>query len=436
MLNPELVKKYQDENTALKKQFEKSTGKTVVELYDEREQRVREAIALQVPDRVPFTTNIGVHAYTGVINSAAYYDPIAYKTAVRKIAVDLEPDMCDAGLPSSGDAMTSLDVKNRLWPGGPVPADWEYQYVEGEYMKENEYDMFLNDPTGFMIRCYLPRVYGATAPLAKLPVLDSIYQGFEPLTALFSSPEFLEMAKRLTEAGCHNEEFRKTIGDTYEEMAQLGFPAWAPVATGIGGAPFDTVSGFLRGMKGSMVDMYRRPEKLLQACDKILERKLAVAIPADPAKRGNPKKLGMPLWRGDKAFMSNTQFQKFYWPGLKKALEANIRLGYVPVPFFEAEFGDRLECLLELPRGKVLASIEYMDAVKAKEILGGHTCLYVRTPLSSKLWSVQEVETYVKQLIDKCGKGGGLIINIRLPDKAKTADLQAMLNSIRDYGRY
>jgi hypothetical protein len=53
---------------------------------------------------------------------------------------------------------------------------------------------------------------------------------------------------------------------------------------------------------------------------------------------------------------------------LKKALQADIDLGFVPMPFFEAEFGDRLECLLELPKGKVLASVEYMDAAKARAI--------------------------------------------------------------------
>ena len=134
--------------------------------------------------------------------------------------------------------------------------------------------------------------------------------------------------------------------------------------------------------------------------------------------------------------MSDAQFKKFYWPGLKKALQATIDLGYVPVPFFEAEFGQRLEHLLELPKGKVVASIEHMDAVKAKQILGNHTCLYVRGPLSSKLWSLHEIEKYYKELFDKCGKKGGLLMNIRLPDKSRTEDVQAMLKSISEYCRY
>jgi hypothetical protein len=356
---------------------------------------------------------------------------------MRKITLDFEPDMCNAGLPTSGDALEALDVKNRLWPGGPLPPDYDYQFVEGEWMKEDEYDIFLSDPSDFTIRYYLPRMYGAMKPLAKLPPLGMLFQGFEGITPMFASSEFMQVAKALYKAGRATAKFRKTIGDSYEELAQLGFPAFAHVGTGgVGGAPFDTVSSFLRGMKGSMLDMYRRPEKLLQACDMILERRIANATPADPKKRGNPKRTGMPLWRGDKSFMSEKMFDKFYWPGLKKALQATIDLGYVAVPFFEAEFGNRLERLLELPKGKVIASIEYVDAVKAKEILKSHTCLFVRIPLSSKLWSLREVEAFTKDLIDKTRKGGGIIVDVRMPDKGTKEEFKKMLDSIREYSRY
>lgn len=439
MISQVSSEQYQRENFILKEQIEKQTGKTTEQLYREREKRARDVIELKEPDRVPFFVTLNVHAYTGIHNSAAYYDPFGWKVAMRKIAVDLEPDMCDAGLPASGTAWETLDIKNRLWPGGPLPPDYEFQFVEGEWMKEDEYDMFLSDPSGFMIHRYLPRVYGVLFPLTKLPPTEvMLYQGFEAMLPLFASPEFLEMANRMAKAGREREEFRNTIGDLYEELAQLGFPAWAPTSSGggAGGAPFDALTAFLRGMKGSMMDMYRRPEKLIQACDLIVNRRIANAVPADPAKRGNPKRIGVPLWRGDKAFMSEAQFNRFYWPGLKKALQANIDLGFCPVPFFEAEFGDRLARLLELPKGKILASIEAVDAVKAKEILSGHTCLLVRIPLSAKLWSLHEVEIYVKELIDKCGKGGGLMVNIRIPDKAKTEDIREMLKSINEYSRY
>jgi hypothetical protein len=428
---------YRKENRLLKKQIEDRTGKTVEQLYEERVRRVKDVIELRTPDRVPFMVLVEAHSYSGIPKSAAFYDPITLKRTMRKMAVDLEPDMSEPGFPSCGAAMTELDVQNCVWPGGPKPEDYEYQFIEAEYMKEDEYDMFLNDPSGFMLRCYLPRVYRSLAPLAKLPPMDSMFMGLEAITPLFASPEFQKMARHLSKAGKQVQTFYKTVGDASEELAQLGFPPFAKFAAGgVGGAPFDTLTSFLRGMKGSMLDMYRRPDKLLRACDAILERRIANAFPADPASKDYPPRVGLPLWRGDPVFMSDAQFKTFYWPGLKKSLQTHVDLGYVPVPFFEAAFGDRLECLLELPKGKILASIEASDLVRAKEILGGHTSLLVRCPNTCKLWSLTQLESFIQDLIEKGGKDGGLIIVVKMPDNTQIEDMQAMLQSVKAYGRY
>jgi hypothetical protein len=421
----------------LRTEIEKRTGKSPEYLYEEREKRVREAIELKEPDRIPILVNPDPSTYAGIPRSAAYYDPVAWKLATRQITLDFEPDLANAGFASAGPAWDALGVKNRLWPGGPLPPNYEYQFIEGEFMKEDEYDLLMNDPTDFMLRCYLPRVYGALEPLAKMPSISYMYMGFEGLTTLFNKPEFKQMARALAKAGREVEKFRKATGDAQEELALLGFPAFSySGAVGVGFAPFDTISSSLRGMKGSMLDMYRQPEKLIQACDIILQRRIAKAVPADPKKRGNPKRVGMPLWRGDLVFMSDAQFKRFYWPGLKKAMQTLIDLGYIPMPFFEARFGRRLECLLELPKGKVVASVDHTDSVLAKEILGGHCCVSTGGPSSLKVCSLKEVEEYYKNLMDACKKGGGLMLSIRLPDKAKKEEIQAMLNSLREYARY
>src|SRR4030042_468956 len=194
------AQQYQQEQEILKAEIEKKTGKFTEQLYEEREKRVRDTIELKVPDRIPMTVSVNIHRYTGIPNSAAYYDPIGFKRAMRKIAVDLEPDMCNAGLPTSGVALEALDVKNKLWPGGPLPPDYDYQFVEGEWMKEDEYDLFLSDPSDFVIRYYLPRMYGAMAPLSKLPPIGNLFQGFEGITPIFASPEFIKMAKSIAKA--------------------------------------------------------------------------------------------------------------------------------------------------------------------------------------------------------------------------------------------
>jgi hypothetical protein len=419
----------------LREEIERKTGKTPEQLYEEREKRVRDAIELKDPDQVPLWIIPDPHHRAGVSRSAAYYDPLIWKAAVIKETLYFEPDMCMGGFGSSGLSMEALDVKNKLWPGGPLPENYEYQWVEREFMKEDEYDLFLSDPSDFVVRRYLPRVYGSLLPLAKLPPISHLFGSFEFITSLFASPEFEQLGRALSKAGKEAEKFRLLNGDLQEELAILGFPAFSHFG-GAGGAPFDTLSSFLRGMKGSMIDMYRRPEKLLQAMDLLLEQRLSTAVPADPRRRGNPKRVGIPLWRGDKNFMSDAQFQKFYWPGLKKAMLKSIELGYIPMPFFEAHFGDRLECLLELPKGKVIAWVEYMDVIQAKEILGDHACVIGKAPPSLKYASLPEIGNYYKDLIQRCKKGGGFMMNIQLPEKASNEDLKALVESIRESGRY
>ena len=428
---------YYQEQQTIKDEIEQRHGKSTEELYAEREKRARDATELRVPDRAPLSLNADPANYTSIQRSAAYYDPIGWKRATREVTVAFEPDLCNAGLPTSGPALETLGVTNRLWPGGALPANYEYQFIEGEYMKEDEVDIFLKDPTDFVIRFFLPRMYESMAPFAKLPPLGVIFGGFEGITTLFASPEFEELARSLSKAGKEMQKFRKTIGNAYQELADLGFPPFSQLGLGgVGGAPFDTVSSFLRGMKGSMLDMYRQPDKLIQLCDTILDKRIAQAPKVVPDKDAVPRRVGMPLWRGDKSFMSEVQYKKFYWPGLKRAMQAVIDQGNVPIPFFEAEFGDRLESLLELPKGKVIASVEHVDIAKAREILKGHTAILVRGPFSLKIATPQEVADFYKQLFDDYGEGGGIHLNVRLPDKGNSEDIKEMLEQIRDYCHY
>lgn len=430
-VSPELM----DENLRmLREEVERKTGKTPEELYDEREKRVRDAIELREPDRVPL--------YIGLPTQRFVSPP---REAQRKAALFFEPDLCSVGFGATGRGggpiWEILGIKTRVWPGHGLADDAAgTQAIEGEYMKADEYDLFLKDPADFSIRVYLPRVYGTLAPLAKLPPLNMLYSGgvgggLEGVAALFATPEFQEMGKALTKIGQQLTQ-RPPAGDPQEDMALLGFPAFSNTGNAPRGAPFDVISAHLRGMTGSMLDMYQRPEKLLQACELIADMQIARSTPADPNKRGNPKRVGMPLWRGDKMFMNQKQFETFYWPGLKKVMLAAIELGYIPMPFFEDEFGDRLECLLELPKGKTIISVEHMDAVRAKEILGGHCCVMAKGPPSLRYASLQEITDYQREMVKTCGKGGGFILWTIMPNKGELEDLKTMIDAIKEAGRF
>ncbi len=418
-----------DENLRLlRAEIEQKTGRTADEWYEEREKRIRDAVEANQPDRVPiFIMGLPAQRFGG-----------PPREAMRRAALYFEPDMVQGmGFMGSRPLWEALDIKNTVWPGHGLPANATgHQVIEGEWMKADEYDHFLKDPADFSVRYYLPRIYGALAPLAKLPPLNMLYSGgVEGIAALAATPEFEEMAKALAKAGKEMMKSRTGGGNPSEDLALLGFPPFSHAGGAPRGAPFDEISAHLRGMKGSMLDMYQRPEKLLAACDKIADMQIARAVPADPTKRGNPKRVGMPLWRGDQTFMSQKQFEKFYWPGLKKVMQAAIDLGYVPMPFFEAGFGDRLECLLELPKGKVIASVSHMDVIRAKEILGGHTCVMGQGPSSLRYLSLKEVGEYYQNMVRVAGKGGGFMLWMMLPGKGTLEELKAVVDSIKEAGR-
>ena len=426
------------ENDRLRAEIEKRHGKSVDELRAEREKRVRDASELRQPDRVPVTVGTGVFAAraAGLTASAAYYDRPAYREACKKMLLELEPDTGQAPAGNSGNVLDILDTKNYRWPGGPLPPDAPYQFVEGEYMKPEEYDMFLNDPSDFIIRYYFPRIYGALAPLSKLPALGAVREaGFVGFVGLFARPEFQQLAMLVQKAAAEQQIVLKEAAEFAEEMEQLGFPRQPQAGAGVGGAPFDAVSDLFRGMRGVMMDMYRRPEKLLAACDRVLTIRIANAMPADPNWKGIPQRGGGPLHRGSDGFMSKKQFETFYWPGLKKSTLASIELGYIVSHFFEGVWDKHLEYLLEFPKGKIIFHCEKTDVFRAKEIIGNHMCIQGGVPPTLlEVGTPQEVEEHCKKLIKVVGKGGGFILGPGSAiDCAKPANVKAMADSVKKY---
>ena len=233
------------------------TGKTPDELYEEREKRVRDAIQLKEPDKVPVRLNMVYFQanYAGVPKSAAYYDAETWKRAIVKTTVDFEPDVYRANTGSnSGLALGILDPRHERWPGGALPDDVAHQAIEQEYMKESEYALFLSDPTDYTLRYLLPRAFGALEPLSKMPSIADKFMGFMGLTPFFASAEFKQVTKALAEAGEEVMKWRKLRGNLEEDMASLGFPP-LDHGSGAGGAPFDLISDRYRGMRGAMTDM-------------------------------------------------------------------------------------------------------------------------------------------------------------------------------------
>ena len=412
---------------------------TPEELYQQRDQRVTDAIALRTPDRVPFfpSCNLMAVKYTGITPATAFYDYDAWFEANEKMMLDLQPDICwPATSAYPGRSFEALQLRQLRWPGGGgAPDNSGIQYMDREYMKAEEYDRFLDDPTDYFIRCFLPRVFGSLEPLSALPYFPTLfYAGYRGAMtcAAFANPDYVKAMEALYKAALESAEYFQKLANFDNRMTALGLPiAFAGTSCW---APFDVFGDVHRGMRGVMMDLYRRPDKLLAAMEKIAPAILQGAI--NGAKHSNVKRIFIPLHWGAQNFMSDDQFKTFYWPGLKKILLGLIDEGLTPCPFFEGEYTSRLKYLTELPKGKVLAWFDRVDLVKAKEMLKDVACIGANMPASLlQFGPAERVREETKRLIEIAGKDGGLIMGSRsVLDEADPKLVKVWAEATREYG--
>jgi uroporphyrinogen-III decarboxylase len=407
---------------------------TAEQLYREREQRYIDAVQLRMPDRVPTSVHLSYlpARFAGITYRDAYYDFPKWKDAYIKTALYYQPDRVEYFPTQSGKVLEALDAKTTAWPGHGVGVNSSHQFVENEYMKAEEYDLFLNDQSDFNIRYLLPRSYGLMEPLSKLPPLESM-QMFLPFNVM-ATPEFGNMLEQLSKISREAMEWQRQIVDLGSELNKVGFPCKNAMIGG--GVPYDMISDFMRGMKGAMLDMYRCPDRLMAAIEKISQQTLKRIAAAPRAKEFTTAFIA--LHRGADGFMSLKQFEKFYWPYLMKLVNALVDAGYTPEVFFEGDYTLRLEYLRELPKGKVIARFDRSDMAKVKQVLGGHVCISGNVPASLLQTSdVEGVKKYCKWLIDVVGKDGGFIMGPgSVVDEVKMENLKAMIDFTHEYGRY
>ncbi len=411
--------------------------KTPEELRYEREKRITDAIQLRIPDRVPIICGMSYFPakYTGIPFSAAYYDYKAWFAAYKKTLSDFPADLIFHQAFTPGKALEYLDPKQLRWPGYGLNPYHGHQSIEVDYMQAEDYDAFLNDPSDYMFRIHLSRSSKNLAGLASLPKLSGLsgHMGAQTLAVALTSPEASLAIRTLQKTGREIRRWQARMQKFDLMMQEMGFPQYFQ---GSALPPYDIISHSMRGMTGTMTDMYRRPEKVLQACEKILELTLARPMPK-PTKMGNIR-IFMTNTRGSDDFLSPKHFDTFYWPTFKKLVQTLIDRGATPCIFFEGNFTSRLSYLLEFPKGKILARLDTTDIFKAKEILKDHVCIQGNVPSTLlQVGSVQDIKDYCKRLIDVVGKGGGFILSPRSStDEVKPENLKAMIDFTQEYGVY
>jgi hypothetical protein len=412
--------------------------KTIQELYVEREKRITDTIALKIPDRIPIMLELAYFPakYCGITCETAYYDYDKWLSANCKTVQDFDPDIVWIYPFFPGAVFDLLNPKQLVLPGQSISPHQVHRFIEAEFMKSDEYDLFLEDPTDFMLRFFLPRIMGSLDPLSNLPPFNEMTHDYREITTLAErlvSPEVIGALEMLMKAGKEMLKWREKRTAFAEIIENLGVPLHGTISVSM---PFDMLSYHWRGLRGIYKDMFNQPDKLIEVLDKLLNIQIKKALKR--AKTGGRRRVFCALHRGSDIFMSPKQFETFYWPYVKKIVQALIDEGYTPCLFLEGNYTSRLEYFLEFPRSKVLARIDSSDINRVKNILSGHICIMGNVPSSLlQVGSPQEVEDYCKKLIDEIGNNGGLIVAPRSSiDEAKPENIKRMVDITKEYGRY
>ncbi|MBN2123936.1 MAG: uroporphyrinogen decarboxylase [Deltaproteobacteria bacterium] len=381
--------------------------------YRERCTLIKDAIQLKKPPaRIPICPSAGFFPaeYAGITMYEAMYDYEALKKAWIKYHEDFAPDAYNS--PANivpGRALDILDFRLYQWPGHGVGRDREYQFVEKEYMRPGEYQDLIDDPTAFFLNAYFPRIFGALEPLSTFPLLPPVHE--IPVVPSFLMPFGSEGMKAALEAlGRAGDEvlrWRTVAGQINASIMGKGFPAFSG---GFTKAPFDVIGDSLRGTRGVMLDMFRYPDELKEACERLTP--IMVKCGALSCRGAGHIMPLIPLHKGADGFMSREQFAEFYWPTLRKLIIGLINEGIVPLLFAEGSYNTRLDIIRDMPVGKAVWWFDRTDMKKAKEVVGQTVCIAGNVPLDLLCTATPaEVEAYCRELAEAAGAGGGFILS-------------------------
>jgi hypothetical protein len=411
------------------------------ETYKSHTQRVADIIALKEPDQVPILPFIGGYtgAWGGLTPYEVMYDYDKFVANYHKFVAEFELEYnMFSGSFNPGRIFDILDYKAYLWPGHGVPKERNFQVVEEEFMRADEYDELIADPEAFYLRRYMPRVYKSLFGLSFLPPVWATME--MPLAPAFlvplGLPEGQKALQALLDAG--KEALMWATALEQAEGGALKDQGLPRLPGGMTKAPFDWLGDTLRGTAGIMFDMFRQPQKLITALDRLVP--IAIRLGVETASAVDNPFVFIPLHKGADDFMSDKNFRKFYWPSHRLVTQGLIDEGLVPFQFVEGIYNSRLDIIADsgFPAGSCYWNFDQIDMAEAKKKIGSWSAiggnvsgavLYAGTP--------QQVEDEVKRLIDTCGAGGGYAMATALVlDHTTPANLKAMVNTTKSYGKY
>lgn len=391
-------------------------------LYQQRLNRYITAMRNEKPDMVPIRPFVAEFTakYAGYTCQEVAHDYTKAFEAAVKTAKDFD---WDAVVPNMVYVWTGLAqaVGLRYYgiPGLGIPHSSGFNYIEPPedqaFMRADEYDALISDPTAFLYNVWLPR---ASTEVLK-PGEPSTYRN-----NLSFVKGAMAMLSYFTAFGPQIARLRSEAG-TVSAIA------------GIFKAPFDIIGDKLRGFVGLTMDMHTQPDKVLKACEALMPHLCQVGLTtADPARQ---VPIGFWMHRGCVPFINPRQFDSHYWPTLKPIIEEFWKHGHQTLFYAEGKWKHHLETFRELPDRSLVFHCDQDD------IFHVHQKLHDKFALSGGIPNVllsygkpEEVRAFCRRVIDEVAGGGGYIMDAGaiMQDDTSTGNLRVMTETARQHGVY
>ncbi len=391
-------------------------------LYAQRLNRYVTAMRNEKPDMVPIRPLVAeltaVHAGYTCQQVTHEYD-YALKAA-RQCALDFDWDAVVCNMVYVWTGLTqAIGLKYYGIPGIHIEPNVGFQYREpaedDAFMKADEYDHLIDDPTGFLYNVWLPRV---SAEIVA-PGQPATYRHNLALVK-----GGMAMMQYFGALGHQNQLLREQCG-TVSAIA------------GILKAPFDILADKLRGYIGLVMDMHTQPDKVLAACEALVPHLTHVALTtADPARQ---VPVGFWMHRGCVPFINHQQFQSHFWPTLRPIVEELWANGHQTLFYAEGKWNAHLDTFAELPDQSIVYHVDQDDIFEAHRKVGHKFCLSGGIP--NRLLSFgtpEEVRECCRRVIEGVAGDGGYIMDAGaiMQNDTKVENLRAMTQATRQFGMY
>jgi len=397
-------------------------AKNTEQVYAERLKRYVTAMRNEKPDKIPIRPFVAEFAakYAGYTCQEVTHDFEKAFAAARKCAVDFDWDAVVGNMVYVWTGLTqAIGLRYYGVPGVDLPVDCGFQYCEPPeeeaFMKPDEYDQLIEDPTGFLFNVWLPRV-------------STDVRAMDEPTSYRNNLSFLKggmaMLNYFNAFGKQNDLLRSESGTV-------------SAISGILKAPFDILADKLRGYIGLTMDLFERPDKVLAACEALMPHLTHVALSGADPKGEVPISIWM--HRGCVPFVSQEHFDKFYWPTLKPIIEEIWAHGHQVLFYAEGKWGAHLKSFAELPDKAIIYHVDQDDIFEVHKAIGHKFCISGGIPnFLLGYGTPADVRDYCKKVIDGVAGDGGYIMDASaiIQNDAKIENIKAMTEFTREYGVY